>query len=78
MREKEDQAIIEKLSEIAVVNVFSKKTSFVLLMTGKGLEKFTTVNKVMDTIKPIMEDYPGMQVMVSEDTFLQVVLNKAP
>ena len=72
------ETIIEALSEFGVVHVISIKESFVLLIKGTEMDKFTKVNSVMGILQvnEVMDNYPKTQVMKNEEDYLLITLNK--
>lgn len=71
------EKLVKELSQIGTVEVISKKSVFLLLMTGKGLTKMYNANKIQQLIlDEVGEEYPYIEIVKTEDEFVLYCLKK--
>jgi hypothetical protein len=67
---------ISKIKD-ANIEVIKAESVFTLLLTGKGLSKWDTVNRInMDVAEFVGDEYPILEVMKNDDGFFLMVLRR--
>ena len=66
--------LIKEFSKFGEVQVCKLNKVFTLLITGRGLDKFTTLNKIQYLTSKT--DYSIIEVFKNDESFVLIVLTK--
>lgn len=75
MSNKKIGTLIVALSEFGTVQICKAGVVFTLLMTGTGLTKMSTANKIqMLVVEFTGDDYPTVEAMRNDETYYCIIL----